>query len=249
MLAAFGVFWQLGLVPGSQLSVPPPMAVQGAPPATAHSATSTAQPVVPTPDSSATPSVAAQTAPTRTVPVAPITPPVLTSTPVALLPADAQDRKRPTAVPGGYAIRLVIPSINLDTPVTQGGIVDDGHGNPIWGTLPFVAVHYGSLTSLLGLAGNAVISGHVVTINEGNVFRLLYRLEIDDQIQVWDQLGREHDYHVVDAKLVPPSDVSVMQPTPDETLTLITCGGSFDRIRREFSDRLIVTAKPLAVPD
>jgi len=74
-------------------------------------------------------------------------------------------------------------------------------------------------------------------------------VDIDDQVKVWDQLDREHDYHVVGAKLVPPSDISVMQPTPDETLTLITCGGKFDRVRREFSDRLIVTAKPLAPTD
>jgi LPXTG-site transpeptidase (sortase) family protein len=181
--------------------------------------------------------------------VTPVVPPVLMAPPVALIAADAQDREQRIAVEGAYAVRLVIPSINLDTPVKQGGIVQDGRGNPTWETLPFVAVHYGGLTALLGEPGNAVISGHVVTINEGNVFRLLYRVDIDDQVKVWDQLDREHDYHVVGAKLVPPSDISVMQPTPDETLTLITCGGKFDRVRREFSDRLIVTAKPLAPTD
>jgi sortase (surface protein transpeptidase) len=36
-----------------------------------------------------------------------------------------------------------------------------------------------------------------------------------------------------------------MAPTPEETLTLITCGGTFDPLTREFSDRLIVTAKPV----
>jgi sortase (surface protein transpeptidase) len=49
---------------------------------------------------------------------------------------------------------------------------------------------------------------------------------------------------VTEVKLVPPSDVSVMDPTPDPTLTLITCGGTFDPVKREFSDRLIVVAKP-----
>jgi hypothetical protein len=39
-----------------------------------------------------------------------------------------------------------------------------------------------------------------------------------------------------------------MAPTPDETLTLLTCGGTFDPIKREFSDRLVVTAKPMS-PD
>jgi LPXTG-site transpeptidase (sortase) family protein len=142
-------------------------------------------------------------------------------------------------------VRLAIPSIKLDTPVQQGGVVEDAHGNPVWQTLPFVAVHYGDLTALVGQAGNAVIAGHVVTLNEGNVFRFLYQLDLDDQIQVWDDHERERDYHVVDVRLVPPTDTSVMDPTPDETLTLITCGGTFDPISREFSDRLIVVAKPL----
>jgi len=97
----------------------------------------------------------------------------------------------------------------------------------------------------VGQTGNAVIAGHVVTLNEGNVFRFLYQLDLDDQIQVWDDHERERDYHVVDVRLVPPTDTSVMDPTPDETLTLITCGGTFDPISREFSDRLIVVAKPV----
>ena len=108
-----------------------------------------------------------------------------------------------------------------------------------------MAVHYGDLTARIGAPGNAVIAGHVVTLSEGNVFRFLYQLDIDDQIQVWDEHQREFDYHVVDVKLVPPSDTSVMALTPDERLTLIACGGTFDPVKREFSDRLIVTAKPL----
>src|SRR2546430_9943618 len=40
-------------------------------------------------------------------------------------------------------------------------------------------------------------------------------------------------YRIVDVKLVPPSDTSVMAPTRDQTLTLITCGGSFDPVRSE----------------
>jgi LPXTG-site transpeptidase (sortase) family protein len=180
----------------------------------------------------------------------PTEPPTAVPVPTpALLPpplvADAGDRlARQPEHATGYAVRLAIPSINLDTTVVQGGIVQDSRGNAIWQTLPFVAVHYGDLTSLLGADGNAVISGHVVTIDEGNVFRLLYQVGIDDQVQVWDEQEREYDYHVVDVKLVSPSDVSVMAPTPDQTLTLITCGGTFDRIHREFSARLIVTAKP-----
>jgi LPXTG-site transpeptidase (sortase) family protein len=123
--------------------------------------------------------------------------------------------------------------------------VQDARGDPVWETLPFVAVHYGELTARIGARGNAVIAGHVVTLSEGNVFRLLYKVNLDDQVEVWDDRDRQHDFRVIDVKLVAPSDTSVMGPTADETLTLITCGGTFDPIKREFSDRLIITAKPL----
>jgi LPXTG-site transpeptidase (sortase) family protein len=263
VVATLGLLWQLGILPGSQVSLPRPVALERSP--TAGTAPATAA-TDSTGDHQAavlatTPSPS-QPVPTPSVEVAPIAPPNLpptpqpppplpvvpTPAPITIVPADADDRAAQVPAPSGYAVRLVIPTIDLDTEVVQGGIVTDGHGNWIWETLPFVAVHYGDLTAQVGANGNAVISGHVVTIDEGNVFRNLYRLDIDDGIQVWDQRGREYDYRVANVKLVSPSDTSAMEPTPDQTLTLITCGGTFDRVRREFSDRLIVTAKP-SLPD
>jgi sortase A len=171
----------------------------------------------------------------------------VTAAPVAgpARPADADDRVQSLPEQVGYAVRLAIPAISLDTPVKQAGVVQDSHGSWVWQTLPFVAVHYGDLTSMIGARGNAVIAGHVVTLNEGNVFRSLCRVQPDDRIEVWDDAGREHDYHAVDIEVVSPSDTEIMNQTPDETLTLITCGGTFDPIKQEFAGRLIVSAKPL----
>ncbi|HLZ29639.1 MAG TPA: sortase [Chloroflexota bacterium] len=243
---AYGVLWQLGVAPGSRVTLPPPVALERAGPGAREVP-------VPGPSPAATPtpmpSVAA-VAPTveGRLSSTPVPPRLIAATPAAagprLLAADVADRAEATRA-SGYAVRLAIPAIKVDTVVKQGGIVPDANGNPEWETMPFVAVHYGDLTSMIGAPGNAVIAGHVVTLSEGNVFRFLYQLDIGDQIDVWDQRAREHDFAVVDLKLVPPSDTSVMDPTPDETLTLITCGGTFDPVKREFSDRLIVTAKPL----
>jgi LPXTG-site transpeptidase (sortase) family protein len=164
---------------------------------------------------------------------------------VPFVVADAVDREEYAKLPPpGYAVRLAIPAIRLDSVVKQGGIIEDNHGTLAWETLPFVAVHYGGMTALVGALGNAVIAGHVVTLNEGNVFRFLYKVNLGDTIQVWDDQDREHYFHVVDVKLVSPTDLSPMAATPDPTLTLITCGGTFDSVKREFSDRLIVVAKP-----
>jgi sortase A len=227
LLLGYAALWQLGLAPGSRVTLPEPVALQRPTPVS-----------LPTP----VPTVAAE----PTVPAMPTLQPTPVPVPsVPFVSADAADRRAVAALPPpGYAVRLAIPSIKLDTPVKQGGIVQDADGNPIWQTVPFVAIHYGDLTARIGAPGNAVIAGHVVTLREGNVFRFLYQVDLGDEIQVWDDHEREHDFRVTDIKLVLPSDTSVMDPTPDPTLTLITCGGSFDPVKREFSHRLIVVAKP-----
>jgi len=260
VLAVYGVLWQFGLAPGSRVELPAPMALQRSAAqrtAIALESAEAAPTVAPTPAPAATvaPVATPRPQPTAVGPAAPAAAaaPIATLSPSAPAPVaplppapDAADRhlaaQRP---PPGYAVRLAIPAIKLETEVQQGGVVPDADGNPTWETLPFVAVHYGDLTARIGAQGNAVIAGHVVTLREGNVFRFLYQLDLEDQVKVWDQRDHEHDYRVVDVKLVPPSDTSVMAPTPDETLTLITCGGTFDPVKREFSDRLIVTAKPV----
>jgi LPXTG-site transpeptidase (sortase) family protein len=237
-LIVFAVLWQLGVVPGSRVTLPAPVALSR--PA------SSVQLLPPPPAARAEPVEAR--APAPTLAPAPMLVPLPAPAHVGPLPAapDAVDRAADAHYPPpGYAVRLAIPAIKLDTQVKQGGIVLDAAGNPSYETLPFVAVHYGDLTALVGAHGNAVIAGHVVTLREGNVFRFLYRLDLDDQIEVWDQSQREHDFKVTDVKLVSPDDLSPMAQTFDPTLTLITCGGTFDPVKREFSDRLIVTAKPI----
>jgi LPXTG-site transpeptidase (sortase) family protein len=240
----YGVLWQFGLAPGSRVSLPRPVALERATPGARDLAapaqpTPLPQPALSPPQPAPPPQPAASVA----TAIAPAAPMAVTQVPLAA--ADAAERAAAEPPETGYAVHLAIPSIKLDTVVQQGGIVEDADGNPEWETLPFVAVHYGDLTSLIGAPGNAVIAGHVVTLSEGNVFRFLYQLDLGDQVQVWDDHALEHDFQVVDVKLVPPADTSVMQPTPSETLTLITCGGTFDPVKREFSDRLIVTAHPV----
>jgi LPXTG-site transpeptidase (sortase) family protein len=226
----YGGLWQLGLAPGSRLSLPPPAALEKPRPPTLRALPRATRVPVATP-------------------AAPLAAPLVATAPMLepahIVPADASDRDEAAdAGPVGYAVRLEIPAIKLETAVQQGGVVEDSNGNPVWQTVPFVAVHYGDLTALVGQRRNAVIAGHVVTLNEGNVFRFLYQLDLDDEIRVWDDHQRERDYRVVELELVPPTDTSVMDPSPDERLTLVTCGGTFDPVKREFSDRLIVIAKP-----
>ena len=288
LLVLYAGAWEVGLAPGSRVTIPEPVALTRSRPTAIPAEAPPAEPQTdrtPSPGregageggrgepqkprSSPQKEGSADT-PAATAPVAPPSAAPLTksaSTDLGLRKEDEivwrdifDGRRPPSAadrlddilaahlpVPA-RAVRLVIPAIKLQTEVQQAGVKPNAHGEPEWVTLPFIAVHYGDLTALVGAPGNAVIAGHVVTLNEGNVFRNLYQVDLGDEIQVSDDLDQVQRFEVVRVKLVPPSDISVMEPTPDRTLTLITCGGTFDPRTREFSERLIVIAKPLPLP-
>jgi sortase A len=68
-----------------------------------------------------------------------------------------------------------------------------------------------------GEAGNSVISAH-----RDMFFRHIYELGKGDEIVV-QRNGRAFKFAVTGKKIVMPDDVSVLRPTPQPTLTLITC--------------------------
>jgi sortase A len=72
-------------------------------------------------------------------------------------------------------------------------------------------------TALPGQAGNVGISGHRDTF-----FRPLRNIRRDDIITLTTPLG-EYRYRVVSTRIVGPRDVAVLDPTGNESLTLVTC--------------------------
>src|SRR5205085_6619341 len=68
-----------------------------------------------------------------------------------------------------------------------------------------------------GANGNSVISAHRDTF-----FRHIYELKKGDSILV-QRAGREYRYEVTGKKIVQPDDISVIKPTTDAQLTLVTC--------------------------
>ena len=65
-----------------------------------------------------------------------------------------------------------------------------------------------------------VLSGHNDVF--GEVFRYLDRLKPGDEITVYTQ-QRAYTYTVSGWELVKPTQVDVMDPTPNATITLISC--------------------------
>lgn len=92
-----------------------------------------------------------------------------------------------------------------------------------------------SQTARPGEGGNIVIYGHNTRKILGNI-----RVFIPgEEITLTTQDGQEHTYKVTWTKEVSPDDVSAIQPTDAEVLTLFTCSGFLD------SQRFIVRAEPV----
>ena len=117
----------------------------------------------------------------------------------------------PVPTPGSQqAVRIQIPAIGVDAPVVQG----DG-----WEQLKKgVAQHLG--TPDPGQNGNVVLSGHNDVF--GEVFRNLDRLKPGDVVTLFT-VQQQYTYVVTGTQIVMPTQVQVMNPTPNATLTLISC--------------------------
>jgi sortase A len=118
----------------------------------------------------------------------------------------------PVPTPGPQqAIQIDIPAIGVHNwPVVQG----DG-----WEQLKKgVAQHIGSADP--GENGNVVLSGHDDVF--GEVFRDLDKLQPGDQVILYT-LQQQYIYFVTETRIVEPSQVEVMNPTSDPTITLISC--------------------------
>ena len=117
----------------------------------------------------------------------------------------------PIPTPASHqAIRIQIPAIDVDAPVVQG----DG-----WEQLKLgVAQHLG--TPNPGENGNLVLSGHNDIF--GEVFRNLDRLQPGDTVILFTS-QRQYTYVITGTKIVEPTAVEVMDPTPNATVTLISC--------------------------
>jgi LPXTG-site transpeptidase (sortase) family protein len=152
-------------------------------------------------------------------------------------PAAAVAAPPPQAGLYGRAMWISIPRIRVDSRVVEVGVLADGEFQA-----PAFAVghHVGSPNP--GQAGNSVFAGHLTSINAGRVFARLRELRPGDAVYVYSQ-GYRLDWVVNDVRTVPNSDSSFILPTGDTRITLYTCAGHFLPLTRDYSDRLVVTAR------
>jgi sortase A len=143
------------------------------------------------------------------------------------------------AVPAAQPIgRLVMARLKVDVPIVEVGIVD---GQWDVSKLFTWAGHLVG-TGRLGEPGNAALAGHIL-LKDGRegAFRWLERLQPGDEVQVYAN-NRRYTYQVTTSRVVPPTEVSVLAPTSDAVLTLITCT-NWSILRGEYTDRFVVQAR------
>lgn len=127
-------------------------------------------------------------------------------------------------------ISITLPKLNRTLSIEEARISDN-----TWEVSETGASHWDNSANP-GDSGNIVIYGH----NKNNLFGPIRWLETGDKIEITDTNGNLHTYQITATKTVPPTDISVVSPTSDETLTLYTCTGFLDQ------KRFIVIAKPIS---
>lgn len=113
----------------------------------------------------------------------------------------------PAMEPDGLIGRIEIRRIGLSA------VVFEGTGKS---TLRHAVGHI-PRTAMPGQPGNVGIAGHRDTF-----FRPLRNIQTNDVITL-TTLSGEYSYGVVSTRVVPPTEVSVLDPNGTEVLTLVTC--------------------------
>ena len=134
-----------------------------------------------------------------------------------------------------HATRIVVPSADIDAGIRPVGYTFRG-GRLQYDVPQLEAGHYVG-TAEPGRPGNTVIGGHVNRRGGPGIFASLPRVTAGDVVEV-HQGEQVYRYVVTEIRIVAADATSVMSPTQDATLTLITCFPDDD-----YQERLVVVGK------
>lgn len=143
--------------------------------------------------------------------------------------APAGAERRVPALPGSVPVRIRIPSIRVDAPVTGLGLGPNGQlGVPDESDRNLAGWYRGGTSP--GATGNAIMDGHVDTREGPAVFYLLGALRKGDMVEVDRRDGVAALFSVDAVEVYPKTafpSARVYGPTKDPQLRLITCGGRY----------------------
>lgn len=173
---------------------------------------------------------------------APVTTTSVTTTtaPTATVAPTTSTTVPPPAAPVG----LSIPSLGVAAQVVPVGLEPDGEME----VPPAMLAGWYRYSPPAGSStGTTVLAAHVDYGGQRGVFFDLRELQVGSEVTVTDEAGSAHRYLVteryqVDKDELPIEQIFVADGPPG--LTMITCGGSFDRGQRSYRDNIVVRAQP-----
>jgi LPXTG-site transpeptidase (sortase) family protein len=137
---------------------------------------------------------------------------------------------------------VVIPSIGVDAPIVQVGI-DSGYKMVVPSNARDIAwLDQGGIP---GVTQNIVLAGHISYNRVAGSFNQISRMQAGDLVEVFID-GEKRTYQVKWNCAFPfdtDRAAQIMGYTQTESLTLITCGGVFDRAARTHNQRIVVRAE------
>lgn len=135
-------------------------------------------------------------------------------------------------------VRLIIPSIGIDTAIVGVGVDESGAMAVPSGSSNTVGWYDGGVVP--GDAGSAVLDAHVFA-----AFAALHNIQVGDDVYVVTASGERLRFVVQQEQTLPLSSLSPSQlfrSSETRDLNLITCAGSLTRDRSTYDHRLIVYA-------
>lgn len=131
----------------------------------------------------------------------------------------------------GTAIRVTVPSANIDTPVRTGEYDGDTRS---WQVDTTAAFHANTTVPVNNTNGRTLIYGHA----QWPIFNTLPEVRSGAEAQVYTSEGLRFDYVFELSRQVDPRDTSWLTEAGPPTLILQTCSGAFDAYRTLVAFRL-----------
>ena len=172
---------------------------------------------------------------TTTIPLSPLA--ALLGPGGSAVPPTIESRLQPTAV--------VIDDLDLLGPVRSVGLRSDG-ALEVPGASEIGWYRYGAAP---GYEGATVLAAHVSWNGQIGVFHRLSDLEPGARVDVTLEDGSQRIYEVVERTMYDKDELPrerIWRNTGDETLVLITCGGSFNPDISRYRQNIVVYAVPVA---
>lgn len=188
---------------------------------------------------------------------APAPPTTVESTPVTTIPPsstlanrvkpigsalyDPQEHSPQGSVPTTIAIeRLGISQASI----VSVGVADNGEME-----IPGAdSVGWYRFNAVPGGAGSSVLAAHISFNGDPGVFRYLDESEVGDVVVVGFDDGSSARFEIIEVTQYDKGDLPsdrVFAKAGDPVLTLITCGGDFNRSLRSYEDNVVAYAVPL----